>query len=545
MLLGYIDLLRARVSSGQQAEFNVIQSPIAPKVEPRKQETQKNPRGGTLRLRIRVGDLLVRDKLVTEEQIAQALKRQSQIGGRLGDHLVAIGAITAARLDAFLHRMPVEPADVAATGIDENELLALLLKLIYTRRLKSLREYVDAIKLPHHVVVELVRRAVDRKFLYSLGARNFDLAKEMGYEFTEEGRRWTIDALEQMRYAGPAPVTLEEFTYQVNLQKLTNELVTYDRLAEALSDLSFEQTFVEHTGPALNSGRAILLYGPPGNGKTSIAMRLAAVFADTIYVPYAIAVEGQIIRVHDPSVHVPMTMAPAPAAEEAAPSIMRREDYDMRWVPCKRPFVVAGGELTLEMLDLSYNEQSHFYDAPLHMKALGGCFVIDDLGRQLVSPTKLLNRWIVPLESRIDYLKLHTGKSFSIPFDELVIVSTNLEPEDLMDMAFLRRLPYKIEIPSPSLVLYKQIFTNECERQGLAMDVETIDAIITRIRDVEGLELAAFQPKFIVDQLISTCRFLGVQPHFEPHFLDYAIDNLRVRRSSRASAEKLGPQLCR
>jgi len=538
-----IDLTSSRVSITTTRRIPIFtQSLIAPKFEPKKQDSIKNPRGGILTLRMRFGDLLVRDKLVTEAQIAEALKRQSQMGGRLGEHLIAIGAITEAKLDAFLHRMPMEPPDLASTGIDESDLLALMMKLIYTRRLRNLREYVDAIKLPHHVVVELVKIAVERKYLYTLGARNSDFAKEMGYEFTEEGRKWTIDALQQMRYVGPAPVTLEEYTYQVNLQKLTNELVTFDRLADSLSDLSFEDSFVEHTGPALNSGRAILFYGPPGNGKTSIAMRLASVFADTIYVPYAISVEGQIIRVHDPSVHTPMN--PVARAEEPVGSITRREDYDMRWVPCKRPFVVAGGELTLEMLDLSYNEQSHFYDAPLHMKAIGGCFVIDDLGRQLVSPTKLLNRWIVPLESRIDYLKLHTGKSFSIPFDELVIVSTNLEPEDLMDMAFLRRLPYKIEITAPKLPLFKKIFIKECERQGLPMSTEVMDSIIARIT-AEGLELAAFQPRFIVDQLLSTCRFLGVQPHFEPHFLDYAIDNLRVRRSSPAPAETSGPKACR
>jgi len=536
-----IDWLPAK-SIGIRRIPTVTTSSIAPKADKSiKREMMKNPRGGSMRLRMRFGDLLVRDKVVTEAQIAEALQRQSQNGGRLGDHLIAMGVITEARLNAFLYRMPPEPQDLASVGIDESELLALLLKLVYTRRLKNLREYVEAIKLPHHVVVELVRLAVDRKYLYALGARNFDLAKEMGYEFTEEGKKWTIDNLQLMRYVGPAPVTLEEYTYQVNLQKLTNELVTFERMSEALSDLSFEDSFIEHTGPALNSGRAILFYGPPGNGKTSIAMRLASVFGDTIYVPYAITVEGQIIRVHDPSVHTPMEALPRP--EEAAPSIMRREDYDMRWVPCKRPFVVAGGELTLEMLDLSYDESSHFYDAPLHMKALGGCFVIDDLGRQLVSPTKLLNRWIVPLESRIDYLKLHTGKSFSIPFDELVIVSTNLEPEDLMDAAFLRRLPYKIEIAPPSLALYRKIFATECAQQGLPLSEATLDAIIERITVTEGLPLAAFQPRFIVDQLLSTCRFIGVQPHFEERYLDYAIDNLRVRRNSaKHTAENARPK---
>jgi hypothetical protein len=512
----------------------VIQSSIAPKkVEPSKNAT-KNPSGGSVHLRMSFRDLLVRDKLVTEEQVAEALNRQNQHGGRLGEHLVAMGAVTTERLDAFLHRMPTEPHDLAHTGIDESELLALLLKIIYTRRLRSVREYVENIKLPHHVVVELVEKAVDRKFLYNLGSRGSDNAKDMSYEFTEEGRRWTIDSLDQLRYVGPAPVTLQEFVDQVNLQKLSNEQVSYERLAKVFSDLSFDRSFVEHTGPALNSGRAILLYGPPGNGKTSIAMRLASVFSDTIYVPYAITIEGQIIRVHDPSIHLPM--APAPVVEETTLSITRHEDYDLRWVPCKRPFVVAGGELTLEMLDLTYNESSHFYDAPLHLKALGGCFVIDDFGRQLVSPTKLLNRWIVPLESRIDYLKLHTGKSFSIPFDELVIVSTNLEPEDLMDAAFLRRLPYKIEIGPPSLALYKKIFMTECERNGLPMNEETLDTIIARLLDV-GIELAAYQPRFIMEQFLATFRFLGEEPHYHPRFLEYAIDNIRVHRQKPATPQ--------
>jgi hypothetical protein len=201
--------------------------------------------------------------------------------------------------------------------------------------------------------------------------------------------------------------------------------------------------------------------------------------------------------------------------------------------------VIAGGELTLEMLDLRYNAVARFYEAPLHMKALGGCFLIDDFGRQLVSPTDLLNRWIVPLESRVDYLKLHTGKSFSIPFEELVIFSTNLDPEDLMDPAFLRRLPYKIEVGSPSLKIYEEIFEKECERQGLPLSQKIFDIIVYKITAEKGLELAAYHPRFIIDQVVATCRFMGEEPHFEPRFIDYAIDNLRVKRKTAVNAPVL------
>ena len=177
----------------------------------------------------------------------------------------------------------------------------------------------------------------------------------------------------------------------------------------------------------------------------------------------------------------------------------------------------------------------NFYEAPLHVKALGGCFVLDDFGRQLVSPTNLLNRWIVPLENRFDYLKLHTGKTFTIPFEELVVFSTNLEPEDLMDPAFLRRLPYKIEVAGPSLKLFKRIFDKECARQGMPPLENLIDLIVDKITNEKGLELAAYQPRFIVDQVAATCRFMNQVPHFEPRFIEYAINNLKVRRQSQTA----------
>jgi hypothetical protein len=464
--------------------------------------------------------------------VAKALERLAINGGRLGDNLVAIGAINQEVLNNFLHRTPREPADIRATGLDEAELLGLLLKLVYVGRLQTIRQFADAIKLPYNIVIELVKMAVDRLYLQTLGARNSDSLIDLAYVFTDLGRTFVIDSINRLHYVGPAPVTIEEFTDQVNLQKLTNELITPEKIKAATVGLQFDERIMEQSGPALNSGRAMLLYGPPGNGKTTVAQRFASVFSDVIYVPYAVMVEGQIIRVHDPSIHLPLDQTDI--GDESAFSVVRAQSYDARWVPCQRPFVVTGGELTLEMLDLRYDPTGHYYEAPLHVKALGGCMLIDDFGRQIVSPTILLNRWIVPLESRVDYLKLHTGKTFSIPFEELVIFSTNLEPEDLMDPAFLRRLPYKIEVGPPTRELYRKIFEKECEKQSVQLSDDTFDLIVHKVTEEKGLEFAAYHPRFIVDQVVATCRFMREVPHFEPRFIDYAVDNLRVRHRGSA-----------
>jgi hypothetical protein len=482
-----------------------------------------------------LADLMIRAKLVTEKDVATALGRQRECGGRLGENLVAIGALDQKVLDKFIHRIPAEPSNIYETGIDEAVLVSLLMKLIYTGRLETTGQFAEAIKLPVPIVIDLAQKAVERRLVYALGSRDFDSPLSMGYALTEEGRRWTIDALRQSGYVGPAPVTLEQFTDRVNLQKPTNERITAERIQTAVSDLVLEDSIVEQVGPALNSGRAILLYGPPGNGKTSVALSFASVFHDVIYVPYAIFVEGQIIRFNDPSVHVPLS--PITKDEEEKHSFIRRETFDQRWVSCRRPFVITGGELTLDMLDLRYDTAGHFYEAPLHMKALGGCFFIDDFGRQLVGPTHLLNRWIVPLESRVDYMKLHTGKTFSIPFEELVIFSTNLEPEDLMDPAFLRRLPYKIEVAAPDLDHFRRIFEKECQRQGLTLRDDVFNFIVYLLRDGDGPQLAAFHPRFIVDQVVATCRFLGKLPELKSPYVDYAINNLRIRRDPGAKGE--------
>ncbi len=483
---------------------------------------------------MRIGDLLVEAGLVSREDIARASAEQARTGNRLGDTLVAMGALSQAALAAFFAQLPQDPPDLGATGIPAAELLNLLLKQIYTMRLEQARQIAEAIKLPPHIVDQLIRMATDRGLVQALPNLNGQVSLEMRYGLTDLGRRWAQDALAQSQYGGPAPVTLAQFTARVHLQKVTTEAVTPDRLRQAFAGLTISETFLQRIGPALSAGRAILLYGPPGNGKTSVALRLAEIFTAVIYLPYAIMVEGQIIRIFDPSFH--RAIAAAEPAPEPGFASLRREQYDARWVPCRRPFVVVGGEMTLEMLDLSYDPVAKFYEAPLHVKALGGCFLIDDFGRQLVTPETLLNRWIVPLENQIDYLKLHTGKSFSVPFEELVIFSTNLAPEELMDPAFLRRLPYKLEVSGPSREEFKRIFAATCAAQNLPITDAVFDVIVHKIREEKGLQLAAYQPRFIVDQVVAASRFLSIAPEFRAEFIAAALDNLQVRDRARPAA---------
>jgi hypothetical protein len=463
--------------------------------------------------------------------VAAALEQMKAQGGRLSDVLVAMGAVDQRTLDAFVRRIPQEPDTIEDTGIDETELLGLFMKLVYTGRLEKVGQIAEGIKLPQHIVMDLARMAIERQLIYTLGAQSNDSLLEIRYALTDEGKRWTIDVLKRSGYVGPAPITLAEFVERVNLQKPTNERVTFDRMMESIKGLTMDPAIVAQAGPALNSGRAILLYGPPGNGKTSVALCFASVFRDMIHVPYAIFVEGQIIRYYDPRIHMPMGLTgKSEEDEDMSLASFRREKHDMRWVSCRRPFVVAGGELTLEMLDMRYDEGGHYYEAPLHMKALGGCFLIDDFGRQFVSPRDLLNRWIVPMESRVDFLKLRTGASFSIPFEETIIFATNLDPEDLMDPAFLRRIPYKIEVPGPALEQFRTIFDNVAALHGMSLSDDIFKYMVYMIRQEKGLELAGFQPIFIAEQIVAACKFLGIRPELKSPYIDFAINNLRVKR---------------
>jgi hypothetical protein len=475
-----------------------------------------------------LGDLLIAANLANREQIDAALARQERQPARLADILVEMGAANRAAIDAFMANLPPEPVNLQESGISDVVLIDLLIKLVYVGRLESISQMTDAIKLPRPLVVELINQCVQRHLLQAAGSGGQSGLVDMRYYLTDTGQHFAKEALQRSQYSGAAPVPLGAFNQRVRRQRVTSEPVSWERIRSGLGSLTIADHMVEKLGPAVNSGRAILLYGPPGNGKTSIALSFAGVFSDVIFVPFAVEIEGQIMRIYDPNFHR-LPVDPDLLAHGGV-TPFRHEGFDARWVPIRRPFIVTGGELTLSMLDLSYDPTANFYEAPLHLKALGGCFIIDDFGRQIVSPAALLNRWIVPLESRVDYLKLHTGTSFQVPFEEMVVFSTNLDPEDLMDPAFLRRLPYKLEIGVPTPEAFREIFANVAAAASLEVPPGTVESVIEMITQTKKMELAAYHPRFIVDQVLATCRFMKQPPHFEPRFIAYAVDNLRVRR---------------
>lgn len=473
-----------------------------------------------------IGDVLIAQGLVTQADVEAALERQRKEGGILGEHLVAMGKIDPADLERVIRSSPSSPRNIEETGLSLQNLLNLVTKTMHSGA--EMPSVIGGIlKLPQRVIQLVIEQAKERKLVEVLGSTGSFAASELRYALTEKGRQWAADALEQNMYIGPAPVPLAALVERIQRQRITNERIDRAGVDAAFSTLIVSEEFVHKIGPAINSGRSILLYGPPGNGKTSVAEKIGSIFRDTIYIPHCFEVEGQVIKVFDQGIHKRIERS----TDGQARGTLRREDMDQRWVPCRRPFIVTGGELTLEMLDLSFNPLAKFYEAPLHVKALGGIFTIDDFGRQLVSPEALLNRWIVPLESRVEYLKLHTGKSFSLPFDELVVFSTNLAPRDLMDPAFLRRIPYKMEIGAPSEEEYRKIF--KLVGRAFEMDVpdEIIDRVIRHLTVTNDFPLASYQPKFLIDQVRAASKFEGIAPQFRPDLVTMALGNLFTKDS--------------
>jgi hypothetical protein len=477
-----------------------------------------------------IGKLLLAKHLITEEQLQKVLHQQKIAGGRLGDNLVALGYVTRQRLEEILQEPPSVAKTIAQTGLQSNFLLNCLLRTMYISALQTIPELSEQVKLTRGVIEELLAFAKKEALVEIRGPseKNYNV---MRYALTAAGRERASEALRRCEYIGPVPVPLETYQVQVQKQTITNEVISIEKLRKALSHLVLSDDIVRRLGPAANSGRAILIYGAAGNGKTSIAEALVSAFEQPIYIPYCIEADGQIIKIYDPSVHVPLPYPNHANGEddsELHPMFLPHMEHDPRWVRCRRPYVISGGELTLEMLDLDFDPYSKYYEAPLQMKAIGGIFVIDDFGRQRVRPHELLNRWIFPLERKVDYLTLHTGKKFAVLFDQLVIFATNFPPEELMDPAQLRRVHYKLKINPPSTEEYKEIFGRICDSYGLEFSEEMMANLMESFYIQHNVPLAGFHPKFIAEHVIAACNYLGSSPRITPELLADSLENMVI-----------------
>jgi hypothetical protein len=407
---------------------------------------------------------------------------------------------------------PRAPATLDETGISLGQLSDLVLKLLYLHGTLSGFEIGRHVRLPFSVLGEALDfLKTERCVEVSSG----ELVGPLSYRFllTDRGRTRSRDAFASCRYVGPAPVSLDQYTDQCRRQSVRNVTLTPNQLEQAFSDLVLEPGLLHRLGPAVCSGQAIFLYGSPGNGKTVIAKGLGQLLnrcGGSIFVPYAVSIDNQIIAVFDPTIHRVIETEPSRGAAE--PLVVEGEQPDKRWRQILRPVVMAGGELSLEMLDLRHHPSSGFYTAPIQLKANGGVFLIDDFGRQLVPARELLNRWILPLEERSDYLTLATGKKFAVPFEQLTIFSTNLRPEELVDAAFLRRIRHKIEVGPPTEKQFREIFRRCCER----LDIKYDDWIITRLLSTQyaaDLPPKASDPRDLMQVVAAICRFRGEKPH--------------------------------
>jgi predicted ATPase with chaperone activity len=388
----------------------------------------------------------------------------------------------------------------------------LVLKQLYLHGTMLGGDLARATRLPFSIVDEALRTMRDQK---CIEVASGDLVGRVSYRFalTELGRARARESFEHCRYVGPAPVPIEQYVQQCQLQHVTGVACTMSALRETFQDCVIHPDLLDELGPAVCSGTSIFVHGPAGNGKTLIAKGLGR-FLNTqggeIYVPYAILAESSIITVFDPGIHHTTDDAAPPAKAGGVPEqpsyVVPDGYFDIRWRRVRRPVVITGGELTLEMLELQYNSNGNFYTAPMHIKANGGVFLIDDFGRQLVRPKDLLNRWIVPLEERVDYLTLITGRKFVLPFEQLIIFSTNLEPRDLVDDAFMRRIRHKVKIESPDREMYSEIFRMFCAKKQVDFQPAAIELLFRNYYD-KGRVPRSSDPRDLLEIAQSICQF--------------------------------------
>ena len=412
-----------------------------------------------------------------------------------------------------------EPASLAETGLNPGSIYDLALKITYFSGEVSGQTIADHLRLPYTGVVDrALGFLIKEEFVSITGSVGLG---ECGYNYviTQKGSIKAQEVLARSQYAGPAPVALDAYVQVTRAQTITQVHITQAQVREAFAHLAVSETMLRRIGPAANSARAIFLYGPSGNGKTTIAETIATLFQGNVAIPYAIEVDGQIIQVFDALSH---TLIEAPPAEKP-------DRLDARWLLCRRPFIVTGGELTLEVLDLIFDPISKVYQAPPQMKANGGMFLIDDFGRQMARPRDLLNRWIVPLEKRVDYLTLQNSKKIEIPFAVLIAFATNLNPTDLADDAFLRRIRHKIEVPNPTWDEFREIFRRIAANRNIPFEEEGFKYLVREHYRKAKREPKSVHPRDLLDQIIDLAKYLEVEPRLSKELIDAAVEAYFVK----------------
>ncbi len=440
-----------------------------------------------------------------------------------------------------VRNLPPRPGSISETGLDLVFLADLTLKTIHTRGLLQGHEIADALLLPLAGVVDKALDLLQRQHLIQVSGAAAVGAPSYQYAITGAGRERARELMSLNQYVGPAPVNLDAYCMMVKAQSLANQSITRGELKRALAHLVLADATIDQLGPAINAGRSVFLFGNTGDGKTSIALAIGTMLPGAMWVPYAVAVDGQIIKVYDALHH----RAIAETTRDDDPTTSRKgllsrldrervegdglvagrgtgDRYDRRWVRIHRPLIVSGGELTLEHLELVFDPTTKCYEAPQQMKANGGVFLVDDLGRQRISPRDILSRWIVPLEKRVDYLTLATGFKFDVPFDVLILFVTNLDPTALVDEAILRRLRNKIHIPDPTWDEFREIFRRESALKTVPYSEESMQYLIAEHYAKCQRKPRGVHPRDLLGELVDIARFRGVAPTLSKELIDLA-----------------------